>query len=559
MTQDDFPNIFEEKAEYISDDDLRSWTHRTPRDEVILGKLVGPGPKLLLGPRGSGKSTYLRLAYLKCLRGGQVLPIYVNYARSFALEPLFLEQANARAIFRQWVLAKIVLGVPEQVRSTLKGTSFDSYYANAKRLVRDLERGRPPKSMEEAVAPSELIDRLEGWAEAANKRRIVLLLDDAAHEFSSEQQREFFGIFRELRSRIVAPKAAVYPGVTTYAPTFHVGHDAEVVEAWMRPDDESYLDVMRGIAERRLPTAMLDRFNGRMELLHLLALASFGIPRGFIVMLSRVLGVEEEDRAPALTKHRVDMAISEWAENTRDAFKLLAAKLPRYKNFVELGVQLQASMVGAVQGFNKLKAEGAPRATVIAISEPIEEELKRILALLEYMGLIRRIGTVSRGVKGSFERYWIHHSLLLSENALALGRSPSTVAAVEALKSRNAHAFVRRRSAELLGSDFREKCTLELPPCTNCGHPRLSAEARYCVNCGLRLTEASVYKELLQTPIDKLPLTSNKIQAILDKTNLRTVQDILLDHEMGQLRAVPYIGPTWGARILRTAEEFVGV
>ncbi|BCJ61611.1 hypothetical protein [Micromonospora endophytica] len=558
MPEDGLASVFEERAEYLSEEDLRAWTQRTPRDSEILSRLIGPGPKLLTGPRGSGKSTYLRLAYFKMLEEGQVLPIYVNYGKSLALEPLFHQKANALALFRQWVLAKIIAGVPRFARESLAGTPFDQTREIANRQIRSLEAGQAPNSLEFSLSPSELVDSLEEWAAAAGRRRVVLLLDDAAHAFSSDQQREFFGIYRDLRSRYVAPKAAVYPGVTTYTPTFHIGHDAEMVEAWMRPDDDEYLPVMRGIAERRLPEAMRKRLEGREELLDLLALASFGLPRGFILMLSSLLGVEEA-ASPRITRSRADAAISEYASNTRDVFKALAVKLPRFKNFVELGMQLQSSMIASLQRYNRGRAAEPVRATIVAIGEPVEEELKRILALLEYAGIIRRMGSVSRGEQGSFERYWVHHALLLSENGLALGRNPSTASALRALTGRNAQLYPRTKGAQLLGPDFRERCTLDLPPCGACGEPRLSAEARYCMKCGSRLTEASIYKELLSATIDALPITPNKIDSILVGTNLRTVQDILLDDEATQLRSVPYIGPVWAERIRRAAEEFVYV
>jgi hypothetical protein len=54
-------------------------------------------------------------------------------------------------------------------------------------------------------------------------------MDDAAHAFSQKQQGEFFEVFRELRSRRVACKAAVYPGVTSYSPNMQVGHEAELL------------------------------------------------------------------------------------------------------------------------------------------------------------------------------------------------------------------------------------------------------------------------------------------------------------------------------------------
>lgn len=553
-------NIFEERAEYLSQEDLLAWTEHASKDSAVLGKLTGPGPKLISGPRGSGKSTYFRVAYFSMLKDGNALPIYVNYAKSLALEPLFHSHANALALFRQWVLAKILVAVPEIVREKAFDDGLERRIQAAEHLIRQLEAGIAPDYLADPVTPSDLSNSLEAWAHLVDRRRVVLLLDDAAHAFSPEQQREFFEIFRELRSRVIAPKAAVYPGITSYTPTFHVGHDAELVEAWMRPDDEDFLSTMRRIAERRLPTSMLMGFEGREELLDLVALASFGLPRGFLTMLSSMFGVEESEggfRRP--TKARADKAISDYASNTKAVFRALSAKLPRYRNFVSLGVELQASIVGWLQNYNRTRSGKQARATAMGLREPIEEELKRIISLLEYAGIVRGIGSHSRGAKGSFERYWIHYSLLLSGNALALGRRPSTATTIEALVDKDPHVLPRSFGTQLLGDDFRSRCTLNLPPCAKCGEPRATPEARYCLRCGERLTEASVFKELLQANIGNLPLTKRRIESILESTSLRTVQDVLLDEEMTQLRSVPYIGPIWATTIRRAAEEFVYV
>jgi len=285
-------SVFEERAEYLSKAELTEWTAITPRDTAILARLKGPGAKLLTGPRGCGKSTLLRQAYFEIQERKVDLAAYVNYSRSLALEPLFHKSANALQLFRQWVLLKIVIGVrqalvdegvsiPEQLDSTAKV---------AERFVRALEAGEQPVMPDDYLAPSQLIHLLESWTKRLGRKRCVLLLDDAAHAFSPDQQREFFEILRELRSRVVSAKAAVYPGITSYSPHFHVGHEAELIEAWYRPDEDDYLETMRQIVKRRLPARYQQRLRSKEELIDYLALASFGLPRGFLGMLSQLFG-----------------------------------------------------------------------------------------------------------------------------------------------------------------------------------------------------------------------------------------------------------------------------
>jgi ERCC4-type nuclease len=78
------------------------------------------------------------------------------------------------------------------------------------------------------------------------------------------------------------------------------------------------------------------------------------------------------------------------------------------------------------------------------------------------------------------------------------------------------------------------------------------------LNCGTELTRVSLYKELLNAPLENLPLTTNQIDGIKKYTHLRTVQDILLDDSQSIMK-VPYIGNSLRKRIKNMAEEFVSV
>ena len=552
-------SVFEERAEFLSKNELRQWTATTSDDRTIITKLTGPGAKLLIGPRGSGKSTLLRQAYYEVLDHGVDIAAYVNYSRSLWLEPLFHRTANALQLFRQWILFKIVTGLadaiteahiplPEGLAKTARfGTEF----------IRELERGNQPTLSGGLLAPSELITGIEQWTVTTGRRRCILLLDDAAHAFSPDQQREFFEIFRELRSRTISSKAAVYPGVTSYSPNFHVGHEAELIEAWLRPENDEYLTTMRDIYERRIPTSLKERLRGRRDLIDYLALASFGLPRGYLVMLSQLLGVEDnQTRSPS--RALAEQAVSEHADSVRHIFMSLAQKLPRYRRFVEVGSEVESAIARSIQSWNANKAV-TEKAVTIAFPDPLGSELSRVLAMLEYAGLIRYAHTVSRGVKGVFHRYTLHYSIILDANALSLGKSFSIADAIQALTKRDAHAFVRSTPSRLLGSDFADRCTLDLAPCQYCGAPRISEEAKFCMKCGRELSDASIYEELLKAPIQKLPLTKNKLDGLLQHTSIRTINDILLDEENYQIRSVPHVGPIWSARIRRYAEEFVSV
>lgn len=555
--------VFEERAENLSAEELREWSTDTQHDRDLLEALSGPGAKLLSGPRGCGKSTLLRRTYFELLTTRKALPAYVNYSKSLALEPLFHKSANAPMLFRQWVLAKIVIGIYaafDQAQVEPPPT-LSRIIDPARELVQELGAGGAPPEQRFKLAPSQLLEFLEEWPKHFGAKRTVLLLDDAAHAFSHEQQKDFFEIFRELRSRTVAAKAAVYPGVTRYSPHFHVGHEAQVLEAWIQPSGEAFLSTMRRVLFNRLPHEYADVLRQNTDICDYLALASFGIPRGFLLMISGVLGVDQDARHASRQKRMqwlpAKSAVQEHADSVRGIFRALSRKLPRFKNFVDVGSELERAALAQIRSYNSGQNE-SEKAVTFALQDPIPNEIDRVVGLLEYAGILRRKSTVSRGVKGVFHRFDVHYALLASENSLSLGRSYSASDVVRALESPLSKSFVRSTARGLLGDDALNRCRIDLQPCPNCNTPRASPDARFCINCGAELRAESVYISLLAAPIAELPITRNKIDG-LKKAGMHSVQDILLDVDGRKLRSVPYVGEVWAARIRNAAEEFAGV
>ena len=330
------------------------------------------------------------------------------------------------------------------------------------------------------------------------------------------------------------------------------------MEAWIRPDRSSFLPTMRDIASQRIPEDLLNRLgSNRKEYIDLLALASFGLPRGFLNMLSSV--IDEVELATAASLRRVVLdAISAHAESVEAVFHNLALKLPRFIHYVEIGEELHASAQVALRSFNAGKPSAAKAAT-IALAAPHSNELEKILRMLEYSGLVRKQGDLSKGEKGQYQRYLLHYACLVATGSLALGRSYKVAELIESLHVRSAHALVKIKAETLLGKGYLDRCFLALPPCASCGMERVTEDQRFCMNCGAELSNASIYNELLKAPIDKLPLPKAKIAAIKEHTAIRTIQDLITDDEQVLRRPGSYIGPIWSKRIKTVAEEFLSV
>jgi len=551
-------NHFEERAERLTPEELIGWTFLTPADRAVIRKLRGPGVKLVVGPRGSGKTTLLKMALYELHQSRDAFGIYANYSHSLALEPLFFSHSGALKLFRQWVLQKIVIGVSETLTSW--GINADERLSRqcefARAFVAALEKGDVVSDESQYLAPSELVSLIEEICDESKIGRAVLLLDDAAHAFSSEQQREFFEIFRQLRTRRVAPKAAVYPGITSYSHSFNVAHEAEPLYVWYNPSDDGYLENMRSIAKKRLPDSVLQLLGASAEeYLDILALAAFGQPRALLNMISAV--VDSANSGKSVTRALVLKAVEDYNAYMIGVFRSLGVKLPRYRQFVEFGEMINSTISAKISEYNRNKPIGS-KGLAIGISAPLSEKFERILRFFEYAGMVRPLSDHSRGAKGVYKRYLVHYSSLIASNALSLGQSYRNSELVASLRGFDQHNYYRAAESGLVPSSFGADCVLDLPPCSKCHAPRLAEDQKFCANCGSKLTDASVYRSLLSTPIDNLPLTSTKIRGILEHTPLRTVQDILTDEEQ-RLKDVPYIDRYWAARIKNIAEEFVSV
>lgn len=547
---------FEVRAENLSSSELQAWTVLSDAEKQVVRKLIGPGAKLVSGPRGSGKSTLLRLAYFELLKTKAALPVYVNFSKALALEPLFHTHADALKWFRLWVLSKIVDGVGEAFSAWQQElpAGAQGMLVQCRSYISDLETGKPPNSDALQLSPTGLSEFLSQLAQVVGAARTVLLLDDAAHAFSVKQQREFFEVFRELRSREISAKAAIYPGVTSFSPSFQVGHEAEVIEAWFRPDTEAYLDGIEQIASRRFPELEASLGDGYSDVVHALGLAAFGLPRGFVNMIGEV--TDQMELAVPIRKAAL-AAIATQAESVHAVFQNIADKLPRFANYVSLGKKFFVKGSAAIREFNRSKAPPRKSAT-IGLAEPIADELERTLRFMEYAGLIRRIEDLSKGVKGNYRRYSVHYACLIDANGLALGKNYKLSDVVVSLRRPPAHSLIKTKPESLLGVNYTSNCTLALPPCPKCGTSRLSEEQKFCMNCGNELRAASLFAELLQAPITLLPIPDRKKEA-LRASNITTVQQILSDESQRFRTPGSSIGPIWARRIVTVAEEYISV
>lgn len=125
----------------------------------------------------------------------------------------------------------------------------------------------------------EVKEALEDLAEELGIKRFALLMDEAAHIFLPTQQRQFFTLFRDLRSHCVTCNAAVYPGVTSYGDTFQPTHDATMVSLNRDINDSGYVESMRQIVEKQADSTLQKKITKNGQNFSVLAYAATGNPR----------------------------------------------------------------------------------------------------------------------------------------------------------------------------------------------------------------------------------------------------------------------------------------
>ncbi len=557
-------NIFVEQAEYIPLEEFDKWNIEHPEEEIIVKKLSQWGAKLISGPRGCGKTTLMLKTYnMLCYDNKKSMAIYVNFKSSLKLEPLYKKNTNAVFWFNQWMLFKVYQGLHSYIEDTelLEPDSliFDKKTVNI--ILNRIEFDKTDLINEDQTITMEILEEeIRSILDLAEKRHCVLLLDDAAHAFSTEQQRDFFDFFRKIKSKYVSPKAAIYPGVTIYSSTFHVGHDAEEIDVWLKPDSSNYNRFMVELLERRLPSEVFAQLTKKKELLDIVCYAAFGIPRALLNMVRsfyREISPEDSTRYEIKFARKDAMdAIEASFKQSMNIYTSLKMKLPTYEKFISTGTNIYTKMIDLIKEYNKGK-EPTKQSVTITITKPLPVELSKVLGFFQYGGLLMPRGELSKGEKGVFEQYFIHYGALIDRNAFMGQQSISGSNLYICLKTRNAHAYTRISPMALIGDEIANAFPLSLPPCQRCKEPRLYEHSKFCLNCGAQLKSVSVFESLVSNDISELPLTQNRIKTIKENSAIRTIKDILMDNENKELRKVPQVGPIWARRIFSYAEEYI--
>lgn len=557
-------DMFTEQAEYIDSVDLDRWHIEHPNEKLIMKKLCQGGAKLLTGPRGCGKTTLLLRAYNNMKHKKGIFSVYVNFKTSLKIEPLYRKNTNGSYWFHQWLLLKTYKGIFESIRDYKIKESVELIFCekDIDNYISKIELGiiEDINVSNELVTISVLEGEIKKVLEVAGAVSCVLLLDDAAHAFSKEQQYDFFEFFRNIKSREISPKAAIYPGVTNFSASFHVGHDAEEIDVWIKVTDDKYLEFMTKLLQRRFSNEIFTQLSKNRALFKLICYASFGIPRALLNIV-RGLFTEYSSNADMeidCSRKNIMEAIKRTNSSAMSIYRSLEDKLPMYKIFVEKGNVIYDKILDSLKQYNKEK-EFDHQAVEIGIKRPMPVELEKVFNFFQYAGMIMYEREISRGGNGRYVVYIVNYGFLVEQNIFGGKTNVKNSELALALQKRDLHQYKRFTVESLLGEgNINDIFPLSLPPCPKCNTPRISPDTRFCSKCGEKLTVSSVFEGLVKNDINNLPLTSKRVDTIKNYSSIRTIRDILMDTEHKELRNVPQIGPYWANKIFSYAEEYIG-
>ena len=337
-------NEFKIRTEDLKTEEVLSYYVKTSLDEQIIGALMSSNPIILEGSRGTGKSFLLKIAEARLhdnFERDKILPVYVCFVKSSLIYTKDLQQ------FQHWMLARLCSRIIRQLYAY-------GLLAQKTQNLAAISGGQEPDNVGhskiEEIAdayedsykhPNEVInhdeipdieqfkDTIQDMCVQLKINKILIFFDDAAHIFRPEQQRQFFTLFRDLRSPYISCNAAVYPGVTYYGEIFQKSHDATVVKINRDIMDSNYLSNMREIVTKQADSALITRIEKNSDNFNALAYAVSGNPRILLKTVDKASKMDTNSVKEVLKEYyRTDI----WSEHTN-----LGEKYAAYKRFIDWG------------------------------------------------------------------------------------------------------------------------------------------------------------------------------------------------------------------------------
>jgi hypothetical protein len=527
------------RTEDIRDEKIGEYFVETQQDREIIDALKSTKAVVLVGSRGVGKSFLLKMAKAELMEQfstHHIFPVYLTFQRSSLI------QTNDPQQFHHWMLGYICNRIVRALQkkgllvnsspslSILTGggdlMDQDDMPTKLEIVTRAYEESwkNPGEAIKKDVIPTinEFKDAIEDICEELKIRRFALFIDEAAHIFLSKQQRQFFTLFRDLRSPYLTCNAAVYPGVTSYGDSFQPTHDAVFYPINRNFLSDDYVRHMQDMVEKQLSNGESDpkirkgieQNRGNFELL---AYASGGNPRALLKTLSRT---------PNLNSSQVNAVIREyyrteiWAEHTG-----LAEKFVGHREWIDWGRQfIENEVLPKIASRNERFRDRKETTCFFWVHRDAPAGVEKALRLLSYTGIVTEH---AKAIKSSHSelgaRYYVN---------------PGCVFALEATPAFS--DSISRSFAKHIQVDRMIEFGSNNPYFSSLQFPRFDDP-----------NMAEVLQRQLDKPLSTLDIAKRSREK-LEESKFKTIGDLLRAAE-SDFRKIYYIGEKRSRRIYNTA------
>ena len=412
------------RTEELTNEQISELYVSTSYEQDIIDKLKAPSPVLLVGSRGVGKSFLFKVSEIQLLDDFsklKILPVFLTFRKSSLLKTSTPQQ------FQYWMLGKICsevsralkrLGMfaPINAELALLAGDVSSNSNGVQEVIKNFEESwkNPGLIVDVNDIPTldDFINVVEDLCLKLGISRIILFIDEAAHVFLPQQQREFFTLFRDLRSPYIKCNAAVYPGVTVYGDTFEPIHDAVKVTLTRNVHDASYVSNMKKMVLKQVrDSGLATKLSKRGDLFTLLAYAASGNPRS---LLNSVSLAEKMDSSAINNVFREYYRNRVWAEHTK-----LSERFPGYKNFIDWGRDfVETTVIHEIKNKNDdylSSRSGKGTSLYFWINKNAPHEVKESMRILEYSGIVYEDAAGIRATRSEVgTRYMVNVGCLLA-------------------------------------------------------------------------------------------------------------------------------------------------
>lgn len=520
------------RTESIKSDDILALSVINDYDKEIISALSSPEPCLLEGSRGTGKSFLMRVAELQIEeRNKDILAAYVSFNISSLID------TDDPLQFYHWMLAKALKALINKLRK--RGYVISKYSAtllsndehdedeaveeDLKSIVNAFENSYKGKMK----IPTHSLPDIEDVKEAIetickeNKlKRIFFFFDEAAHVFRPDQQRQFFSLFKDLRSPYITCNAAIYPGVTYFGNSFEPTHDCLYKRLDRNIKDVGYVDYFKNIVFNQADESTKKAIMEQGGLFKTLALSSGGNPR----MLLRTI-----QDLPKFNTTNVNQLLKEfyraqiWTEHTE-----LGEKYKGYKKLIDWGRDfLENTVITAIEKYNASRKDKNKEESTIYfwVHKDSPETVKEALRLLTYTGVIRKMDSSVRATRAELGyRYEVKYGCIL-----ALQSSPTSES-----------------------DDFFNSLSIKKFPEFGKNHLSYSQILDLKITIENEKTFRESLTNMLQKPISVLELLTSWQKSKLNEAGIHSLEQLYLSTEIELIEKIYNVGPV-RARLMKNA------